>query len=239
MRTAVPQVDYDAAPPMPVEDYRRTQDVIPGVSGLYRSLRAIFDASVVEGARLLISGAGGGREIEALGGSPRAYRLVGVDPSADMLGVARGYVEDGGFGERVDLRKAVVADLDPDERFDGATSILVMHFLPDDGAKLRYLREIRSRLDPGAPYVHADASFDDRLMFERLAPVIREHALIAGLPEAVAEAPAAYVARTAFGGQKLMISEARTLALFRESGFQPVAPFFRGLWFAGWWAEAA
>lgn len=239
MSAAGPEVDYDAAPPMPVADYRRTQDVIPGVTGLYRMLRAIFDANVAAGARILVSGAGGGREMEALGASPRNYRLVGLDPSGDMLDVSRTYIEEGGFGDRVTLRKGVVAELDPDERFDGATSILVMHFLPDDGAKLAYLREIRSRLNVGAPYLHADASFDDRRMFERLAPVIREHALIVGLPEKVAEAPAAYVSRTAFGRHKLILSESRTLALFREAGFRPVAPFFRGLWFAGWWAEAA
>jgi hypothetical protein len=44
----------------------------------------------------------------------------------------------------------------------------------------------------------------------------------------------------AFGdGPSTIVSEARTLALFHETGFRLVTPIFRGLWYAGWWAEAA
>jgi hypothetical protein len=35
-----------------------------------------------------------------------------------------------------------------------------------------------------------------------------------------------------------IISEAETRELLAQSGFRVVAPFYRGLWYSGWWAEA-
>jgi tRNA (cmo5U34)-methyltransferase len=232
--------DYDKNPPMPVSDYRRFQNVIPGVDGLYRSVQAIMDASLPKDASILIAGAGAGREIEALGASPKTYRLTGFDPSADMLAQASAYAGAPGLKNRVELIKGLIDDVGEDRRFDAATSILVMHFLPDDGAKERYLRAIRNRLEPGALYIHADVSFDDRETFHRMAPAIREHALLVGLPETVADGPAAHIGRMAFGdGPSKIVSEARTLALMTSAGFDRVTPFFRGFWYAGWWARAA
>jgi tRNA (cmo5U34)-methyltransferase len=231
--------DYDKAPPMPVSDYRRFQNVIPGVGGLYRSVRAIMDATLPDNARILIAGAGAGREVETLGASSKEFRLTGFDPSADMLALASTFAEAPNLKDRVKLINGIVDDVESDPPFDAATSILVMHFLPDDGAKERYLNAIRRRLKSGAPYVHVDVSFDDRAMFDRLAPAVREHALIVALPEAVADGPAAHIGRMAFGeGVSSIVSEARTRALMDAAGFENVTPFFRGFWYAGWWAEA-
>jgi tRNA (cmo5U34)-methyltransferase len=232
--------DYDKNPPMPVSNYRHFQSVIPGVDGLYRSVRGIMDATLPENARILIAGAGAGREIEALGASSKEYRLTGFDPSADMLALASTFAEAPSLKDRVTLINGIVDDVESDPPFDGATSILVMHFLPDDGAKERYLKAIRRRLKSGAPYVHVDVSFDDRAMFDRLAPAVREHALLAGLPQAVAEGPAAHIGRMAFSDSvSCIIPEERTRALMSSGGFGSVTPFFRGFWYAGWWAQAA
>ena len=40
--------------------------------------------------------------------------------------------------------------------FDAATAMLVMHFLPGDGPKDRFAREISLRFKPGAKFVLAD-----------------------------------------------------------------------------------
>lgn len=232
-------MDYDAAPPMPVADYRRLQAMIPGLEALYSCLRAVMDASLPTGAKVLIVGAGGGREIEALAPSSKAYRLTGVDPSGDMLSVARDHVALLDATERTTLVKGTVDDLGDSVQFDAATSMLVMHFFPDDGAKLDYLRAIRRRLRPGAPYVHADVSAADRAMFARLSPVVEAHGGLVGMPPEVASAPGRHIGEMAFDGPKaLVIPESRTLTLFEEAGFRPVAPIFRGLWYAAWWAEA-
>lgn len=231
--------DYDKNPPMPVADYRRFQNVIPGVDSLYRAVQAIMDATLAENARILIAGAGAGREIEALGASAKSYQLTGFDPSTDMLALASTFADAPGLKNRVELIKGLIDDVGDARRFDAATSILVMHFLPDDGGKERYLRAMRQRLKTGAPYVHVDVSFNDRETFDRMAPAIREHALLLGLPQAVAEGPASHIGRMAFGdGVSSIVSEERTRALLTSGGFGSVTPFYRGFWYVGWWALA-
>jgi tRNA (cmo5U34)-methyltransferase len=231
--------DYDKAPPMPVSDYRRFQEIIPGVDALYRSARAILDSSLPSRSHILIAGAGAGREVEALGASPRDYVLTGFDPSADMLALASTFANAPALADRVRLIRGTIDDIDHGARFDAATSILVMHFLPDTGEKERYLNGIRRRLKSGAPYLHADVCLDSDDMFRRLVPAVREQGVLAGLPEAVGDGAAAHIGQMAFGeGPGRVITEARTYELFKLAGFRLIAPFFRGFWYAGWWVEA-
>ena len=232
-------MDFDKSPPMAVSEYRRSQGVIPGVDALYRIMRAIFDVSLPKDAEILIVGADGGREIEAFGASPKSYNLTGVDPSADMLAIAQSFIDNGGFSDRARLIQGVVEDISPATRFDAATSALVMHFLRNDGTKAAYLSEIRGRLKRGAPYLHVDVSFADRAEFDRLAPVMTEHARLFGFSDDIAPKPAEMVGQLALGDESpQLISEAQTITLLKDAGFRLVAPFFRGIWFTGWWAEA-
>lgn len=224
--------------PIPTSEYRRVQYVMPGVDALYRCIRAICEAQLCDTADILVIGAGGGREIEALAASPKMFQLTGIDPSEDMLVVAREYVAAANAGHRVKLIKGLTADLPETAAFDAATSILVMHFLPDDGSKEAYLAEIRKRLKNGANYFHADVTFGDRAEFEALASAMRAHAALVNLAE-VADFPPQAIAKMAFEQPiSSIISDARTRALFASTGFCVVAPFYRGFWYAGWWLEA-
>lgn len=223
---------------MPANEYRRVQHVMPGVDALYRCIRAICDAELEQDAEILIVGAGGGREIEALAASPRHYRLTGIDPSNAMLDIAREYVASAKASERVELVQGLTANLLETASFDAATSILVMHFLPDDGSKQTYLCDIRKRLRVGATYLHVDVTFGDRAEFEALASAMRKHAALVGLAE-IADAPPTAIARMAFGQPTSgIVSETRARELFASAGFRVVAPFYRGFWYAGWWLEA-
>lgn len=211
---------------------------MPGVDALYLSLRAICDAELADGARILIVGAGGGREIEALAVSDHDFLLTGVDPSADMLAVAQHYVAAASAETRVALIQGLTTDLTGDAEYDAAAAMLVMHFLPDDGSKLAFLQEIRARLKRGATYLHADVCFASRTQFDAYAKAMREHAGLVGLAE-IADAPAQAIAKLAFDGDtRWIVSEERTAELFGEAGFHLVAPIYRGLWYAGWWLEA-
>lgn len=225
------RIDFDNAPPVAVVGYRAMQARMPGGDALYATMCAIFEAGLPAGASILVSGAGGGHEIEDLGKSPSAFRLLGVDPSADMLAIAKPYADAVQPPGRATLIHGVAADLPADVLYDAATSVMIMHFLPDDGSKAAYLRAIRARLRIGAPYIHTDVTFDDPQSRARLLPVISRFAAIAGLPD--------FGAQLAGSQGVFPISEARTRALFDEYGFRVVAPIYRGLWFAGWWAEAA
>ncbi len=225
-------MNCDAPRPFDLAQYREMQRAILGVEGLYRSVRAIFDTLLASESRILVVGAGGGRELETLGGSPKRYRFLAVDPSKAMLDMARHYATCLGVAERTTFVEGEAGAVPPNAACDAATSLLVMHFLPDDGAKLSCLRAIRARLRPGAPFLLADVSMEDRAAFERLTPVFLAHAELAGLPAAKAA-----IGPSIIGGMPV-IGEGRTRSLLDEAGFGETLPWFRGLWYTGWWAVA-
>ena len=226
-------MDYDGAAPFPLDDYREMQRAIPGIDGLYLGARAILESTLGQEARVLVVGAGGGREIETLGRSSHSFHIVAVDPSEKMLAMAAEHAAAPGLLGQVELLHGEVTDVAVSSPFDAATSLLVMHFLPDDGTKEAYLRAIRARLTPGAPLLLADVSVDDRENFERMTLAFLAHAELNGLardkaavgPKTIAALP--------------VVSEARTRALLATAGFTQVTPFFRGLWYAGWWCTAS
>jgi tRNA (cmo5U34)-methyltransferase len=226
-------MNYDGPLPFAVSQYREVQRLIPGVEGLYRAVRAILEVEGPVGGLVLAVGAGGGRELETLGPSAKGFSFVAVDPSAAMLDLAR---ERAAALRLADRTRFVHGEIDAaplEPGCDAATSLLVMHFLPDDGAKLAYLRAVRARLKPDAPFVLADASVEDRSAFERMRPVFLAHAELVGLPPEAALGGAGALANMP------LIDEARTRALLHEAGFSAMTPFFRALWYAGWWARAS
>jgi len=222
-----------SATPPSIDRYRAFQaSVVPGVDALYRLTRAVLDSVLPAHASVLVAGAGGGREIETLGASFRQYQLVGVDPDSDMLEATRSYIETLGCGERAKLIPGYVNDV-PLKLYDGATSIFVMHFVADDGSKKRYLESIRQRLPAGAPYLHVDVSYDSREAFERMASVYALNAQMGGIEPGAAASLAERITK-----MPILSSEA-TLELFAQNGFELVTRFFQGLWYTGWWLQAA
>lgn len=205
--------------------YRELQRSIPGLDTIYRLTEALIADHPGDPPRVLVVGAGGGREIEAIGASVPAANLTAVDPSADNLALARLIA-----GPAPDIRfvEGRVEDLPTDETFDVATSLLVMHHLPDDGAKLNYLRAIRSRLASGGTFVHADICVDDPDAVQRLASIYQAHASHIGAnPEAIQlelrTIPALPV-----------VPPARIETLFAQAGFAPPQEVFRSLWYRCW-----
>ncbi|MBR7619443.1 class I SAM-dependent methyltransferase [Phenylobacterium sp. 20VBR1] len=199
---------------------------------MHRAMRSILDTELSAGSTILVVGAGGGRELQTLGASPANYRLVGVDPSAELLSLAKAYVAADHLDLRTTLVEGVVDNLTEDPVFDAATALFVMHFLPDDGSKLGFLTSIRKRLKPGAPYIHVDVCFDNAAMYERMEHAYARHAILGGLaPDAAADVASKV-------GAMPIVSETVIRERLTQSGFKIVAPFYRGLWYAGWWAEA-
>ncbi len=80
--------------------------------------------------------------------------VCGIDPSAEMIAVARQKAARGGLG--IDYRVAAVEALPfPDATFDIVLSSLMMHHLPDD-LKPRGLAEVRRVLKPGGRLLIVD-----------------------------------------------------------------------------------
>lgn len=195
---------------------------VPGYADLHRMTAILLSERASAAAEILVVGAGGGLELKALAEAEPGWRFTGVDPSAEMLDLARQTL--GPLESRADLRQGTI-DAAPAGPFDGATCLLTLHFLQRD-ERLRTLREIHRRLRPGA------------------ALVVAHHSVAEGA------GPRLWLARSlAFGGsdrdtaatmaERLpVLTAADDEALLRDAGFSAVTLFYAGFSLRGWVALA-
>ena len=214
------------------EGYYDNMKTIPGIEGSNRLLRAAFEAKVAPGGRILIVGAGGGREIGILGESPHSFQFVGVDPSVNMLAMAQEIIDERGFTDRARLHHGKI-DVLPveEEKYDGAILAFVMHFVPDkegEGGKSALLNDIRARLKDGAPLFVSDISFDHD-EFEGMKSTFMAQTALIGMEAATAER----LVTSVFPNLPI-ISPARFRELATSSGFPTVIPLYRALWYTSW-----
>lgn len=151
-------VDFDTRPPVPVSEYERTVKAVNmGYDLLFTLTHAFLRALHQPALHLLVVGAGGGAEIEHFLPDNPGWRITGVDPSEDMLALARAKAAHLGVSDRVTLVRGTVENLPRETCFDAATCLFVLHFLPDAG-KLALLRDIAGQLCPDAPVLVATAA---------------------------------------------------------------------------------
>src|SRR5690606_30591736 len=131
--------------------------LVPGFSDLQRMTRLLLAETAATDGRILVVGAGGGLELRAFAETQPDWRFVGVDPSAEMLKLAR--LTLGSFADRVQLTEGYIASA-PEGPFDGGCCLLTLHFVPL-AERLTTLTEIRRRLKPGAPFVVAHHSLPE------------------------------------------------------------------------------
>jgi len=122
---------------------------VPGWADMLRMADLLLAERAPEDGTILVVGAGGGLELKRFAGAHPAWRFVGVDPSGEMLKLARATL--GPLASRVDLHEGYV-DSAPAGPFDGATCLLTMHFVAFE-ERQRMLEQIRRRLRPKAPLV--------------------------------------------------------------------------------------
>ncbi len=174
-------------------------------------------------ASLLCVGVGTGQDLipYVRHGAP-GWRFTGVDPSADMLEVARTRVADLGLKARTHLHVGTLDSLPEGPLFDGAEMIGVLHHVPDEEGRLALLREVKRRLQPGAPFV-----FGCRVGVDPVLTAVEEHRLRwAGAPIEFGRNMA-----EAFARQNLPESEAAIAALLARAGFEPPRQFFAAMQF--------
>jgi tRNA (cmo5U34)-methyltransferase len=138
-----------------------------------------------------------------------------------------------GLAGRVQLHLGYTQDLPREAQYDAATLVLVMHFVPDDGAKLALLRSIAERLRPGGALVLVDHhGAPDSMEFQHLLAGWRNYQVLMGMPAAEAEAVLAQAVKTHH-----FISDTRTRELLQEAGFETVERFYGAFVTAGWFAQ--
>lgn len=212
--------------------YEEMQRAVPGLDAMYRLVHSLIASNTHTAPRVLVVGAGGGREIEEFGTSGAVGPITAIDPSARNLKMAQALAGASGASRKVDFIVGTAEELPHRETFDVVTSLLVMHYLPDDGAKLTYLSGLRNRLAPGGRLIHADVCFDNHEDVDRLIPAFRSHADISGVSaDAVRLELEAILSLPAVTGD-------RTRVLFAEAGLTEPQEVFRTLWYRCWVSSA-
>ncbi|MGK4001573.1 methyltransferase [Sorangium sp. So ce1036] len=201
---------------------------IAGYDAMQQVIAEVIVAALpdTEAASLLMIGVGTGSEVKPYARLAGAgVRFTGVDPSPEMLAVAREKLAAEGLLERTSLHACALRDLARGPLFDGAQMIGVLHHVPGDEARLELLREIAGRLKPGAPFVIGVRVGDDPL----LMAAETQRLLAAGRPpEAVAQRQAA------LASMKVPASDAEVFALLARAGFVAPRLIFGELHFKTW-----
>ena len=181
-------------------------------------------------SELLIVGAGTGAEILELGKFNPGWRFLGIDPAKPMLNLAKEKIEAAGLTDRVSLINGFVGDLPIGKLYDGATSAMIMHFVPDDGGKIEFLRAIAAHVKSGAPLVLMDAHGD--LTAPESALLIeawKQQQDLAGVKWSEVES----------GMKERMkvihfVTSKRIEQLLAEAGFHRIQHFFQNCMLGGW-----
>ncbi len=202
--------------------------LVPGFADLQRMVTLLLSERAPDDARVLVVGAGGGLEIKAFAEARPGWRFDGVDPSAEMLNLARATL--GPLAARTQLHEGII-DSAPDGPFDAASCILTLHFVARE-ERLRTLKEIRRRLRSGAPFAAAHFSIPhgerDRWLSRYAA-----FAVSSGVePSQAANAISMIAARLP------VLAPDEDERLLREAGFGEVSLFYAGFAFRGWVAYA-
>lgn len=209
-----------------VHDYAsRPARQVPGFADLHRMIIQLLSERVPADARLLVLGAGGGLELKAFADARPGWTFEGVDPSADMLALARTIAAE--HVTRIELRQGYIEDAS-DGPFDATASILTFHFIARE-QRLETLRQLRRRLRPGAPLVLAHISFPQSEP-ERSTWIAR-HVAYANPGTAPAQLQQS---RDAIAARLTILSPKEEEAQMREAGFGGVSLFYAGLSFRGW-----
>lgn len=203
---------------------------VPGVEAVHRMAGVLIAERVGANARVLVLGAGGGLELKVLADAHPDWTFDGVDPSREMLALARRTLDT--HAPRARLHEGFI-DIAPDGPFDAAVCLLTLHFLAPD-ERQRTLEQVHRRLQPGAPFVVMHASFPQEP--EQRATWLSRYAAFAlasgADPEQVSNAHAAVSAHLG------TLSPDHDESLLRAAGFCHVEMFYTAFTFRGWVAYA-
>lgn len=210
--------------------YDRRNSALAPISDSLHFLMRLVLADRPADAHVLCVGVGTGAEILSLAKAYPGWSFVGIDPSEEMLFVARRRLEQAGVLDRCELVQGYAEDA-PGGGFDAAVSLLVAHFIKREDRGLFYAA-IHERLKPGGRFVSAEISGDlDAPEFpEMLEDWKRVQALMGATPESLAK----------LGGMMrdvlAVLTPAETEAMWKAGGFRTPVPFFQAFMIRGWHA---
>lgn len=225
-------IHFDNNSPITPDEYDRTaQLALPGYEAMHTMVLACLQAYLPESADLLVVGSGTGMELTRLGNASPGWHFLGIDPSEKMQEIAKQKMSHHQLSHRVKLIQGYTHSLPTDILYNGATSILVMHFIPPSD-KLQFLQSIAQRLHSSAPLVLVDV-FSERTSQElkQLMPILQAYWNAAGVPPQKQQELLA-----GFHQGIYPLAETSIVNLLEQAGFEKTMRFYTGLWVGGWLA---
>ncbi|KIQ05495.1 methyltransferase [Agrobacterium tumefaciens] len=203
---------------------------VPGLDDLHRMTGLLLAERVPANGQVLVVGAGGGLELNALAEHHPGWLFDGVDPSTSMLILARKTAARAADRIRFHLGDISAA---PDGPFNGAVCLLVFHHISFD-ERAATLRGIRQRLHQGSPFVLAHISIPEHEPDRSLW--IDRHIDFGAMTQFDSERRDA--ARVGMKERLSICSPEEDEAHLRQAGFTAIAQFYQALSFRGWVAYA-
>lgn len=180
--------------------------------------------SNVSSNKLLVVGCGTGNEIKGFVEKPHNWEITGIDPSPDMIKQATEKLRQ---FNNVSLIEGLITEISSKNKFDTATLLLVLHFLEDDGSKLKLLKDIAERLVSGASFVMLDITGNKNQM--KLNLNVLKYLLPDGLDEEQVDNRLKRIENKLFP-----VSEERLSELCEKAGFEKPHRFFQSSIYMGW-----
>jgi tRNA (cmo5U34)-methyltransferase len=203
---------------------------VPGLHDVHRMSALLMAERTPPNGRVLIVGAGGGMELKLFAQLFPGWQFDGVDPSAEMLNLAKTSL--GPLASRVQLHHGYI-EAAPKGPFDAASCLLTLHFTTE-AERYGTLREIHERLKPGGVLVAMHYSISKNraerdLWLSRCAAFAASSGIDPEQANATAEA---------IGKQLPILAPDQDEELMQKAGFSDINTFYVGLAFRGWVAYA-
>lgn len=189
-------------------------------------------SSLPADARILVAGAGTGAEARMLAKHFPGWHFTLADPAEAMLDVAQRHAVAEGFASRCTFHAGYVSSLPPDQH-DGATSLLVSHFLIEADARQAFYEDIAARLKPGGQLFSLDlCAEDDAPSFPGIMGLWLALLRHGGVPE---DRITNY--RQSYGRDFSTHGVAQLEKMIEAAGFTPPAPVFQAALMRGYTAR--
>ena len=132
--------------------------IIPGYRAMHDISHHILKCSLPAEAYVLVGGSGTGKESIEYALENPGWKIKGFDIAENMVKTASQKAKENGVSDRVEIIHGGIHDV-MQENFDGATSLLVAHFIPM-AEKKKFIKEISLRLNEGGKFIIADVCDD-------------------------------------------------------------------------------
>jgi tRNA (cmo5U34)-methyltransferase len=178
---------------------------------------------------MLVIGSGTGEEILRLAKRYSGWRIDGVEPSGEMIKIAVDRTNPYRSQNQIQFFESTLQQHPVTTSYDVALSVLVSHFIPDDGARLEYFQRLYAHLKPGSPLILVDMMKQNDSVGEKFVANNYFWAKTNGMnAEKLRELPARL--RALFHP----ISEDRFKEIIRDAGFTYEGQFAQCLGFCGY-----